>query len=64
LPRDLPFAVEHRGFDPHHPWDSLVLAGELLDAASGAARPARLIPLGGTILRRVTFPMQATGEAP
>lgn len=62
LPRDLPFAVEHHGFDPHHPWDSLVLAGELLDAASGAARPARLIPLGGTILRRVTFPVLSSGE--
>ena len=64
LPRDVPFAVEHHSFDPHHPWGSLVLAGELLDAASGAACPARLAPLGGTILRRVTFPIQATGEAP
>ncbi len=62
LPRDLLFAVEHRGFDPHHPWDSLALAGELLDAASGAARPARLVPLGGTILRRVTFPVPTIGE--
>ncbi len=62
LPRDLLFAVEHRGFDPHHPWSSLALAGELLDAASGTARPARLVPLGGSVLRRVTFPMLASGE--
>ena len=55
-------SVEHRGFDPHHPWSSLALAGELLDAASGAARPARLVPLGGSVLRRVTFPMLASGE--
>jgi hypothetical protein len=63
LPRSLLFSVEHHGFDPHHPWGSLVLAGELLDAASGAARPVRLVPLGGTILRRVTFPMRASGES-
>ncbi len=63
LTRDLPFAVERHGFDPHHPWSSLVLAGELLDAAGGAAHPARLVPLGGSVLRRVTFPIQASGES-
>jgi hypothetical protein len=60
LPSAPRFTVEHHPFDPHHPWDTLALAGELPDAASGAARPARLAPLGATILRRVTFPMRAS----
>jgi hypothetical protein len=63
LPRDPLFTMERQRFDPHRPWDSLALAGEMLDTASGAAQPARLVPLGGTILRRVTFPMWASGES-
>ena len=49
-------------FDPSHPWDSLTLRGDLLDSSGGEARPVRLIPLGGSILRRVTFPRSSTGE--
>ncbi len=62
LPRSPIFSLEQQRFDPGHPWDSLTLRGDLLDSSGGEARPARLIPLGGSVLRRVTFPMLASGE--
>ncbi len=43
------FSLEQGIFDPQHPWESLGLRGQL----SGS--PVRLAPMGGTILRQVTF---------
>ncbi len=48
------FTLERRPFDPSRPFDSLLLTGDLLDPG-GKPRPARLVPLGASILRRVTF---------
>jgi hypothetical protein len=62
LPRSPIFSLEQQRFDPSHPWDSLTLRGDLLASSGGEARPVRLIPLGGSVLRRVTFPRVSTGE--
>ena len=62
LPRNPIFSPERHLVEPSHPWDSLALRGELLDPSSGEAHPVRLIPLGGSILRRVTFPKSSTRE--
>lgn len=43
------FSLEEGVFDPQHPWESLALHGLL----SGS--PVHLAPMGGTILRQVTF---------
>jgi len=48
------FTLEHRPFDPSRPFDSLLLTGALLDPG-GNLHPVRLIPLGASILRKVTF---------
>jgi hypothetical protein len=48
------FTLERRPFDPSHPFDSLSLTGMLIDPG-GNPCPVRLIPLGASILRRVTF---------
>jgi DUF1680 family protein len=48
------FTPERRPFDPSCPFDSLSLTGALLDP-DGNPHPVRLIPLGGSILRKVTF---------
>ena len=48
------FTLEQRPFNPDRPFDALALTGALYDPA-GNPRPARLIPLGGSILRKVTF---------
>ncbi|MBN1261265.1 MAG: glycoside hydrolase family 127 protein [Anaerolineae bacterium] len=50
-----PFALERAPFDPAHPWQSLALVGKLWDETAGTLRSVRLLPLGATILRRVTF---------
>ena len=48
------FTLERRPVDPSRPFDSLSLTVALLDPG-GNPYPARLIPLGGSILRKVTF---------
>jgi DUF1680 family protein len=48
------FTLEHHPFDLSHPFDSLSLTGNLL-TSSGIPYPAQLIPLGASLLRRVTF---------
>jgi uncharacterized protein len=48
------FTLERRPFDPSRPFDSLYLTGALLDP-EGNPHPVRLIPLGASILRKVTF---------
>jgi len=48
------FTLERRPCDPSRPFDSLSLTGALLDP-DGTPHPARLIPLGGSLLRKVTF---------
>lgn len=57
------FTFECSQFDPSRPWDSLILAGELYQNTDGSAVPVRLTPLGGTILRRVTFPWRAKASS-
>lgn len=54
LAPDSNFTLERRPFNPARPFDSLSLAGTLLDP-KGNPRPVRLIPLGASILRKVTF---------
>jgi len=44
------FSLEQEPFDPQRPWDTLALSAQL------AGSPARLVPMGATILRQVTFP--------
>jgi hypothetical protein len=48
------FTLEKRPFSPSRPFDSLALTGALL-GPNGNLVPARLIPLGGSLLRKVTF---------
>jgi hypothetical protein len=48
------FTLEYRPFDLSIPFDSLSLTGDLL-TPNGKTVPARLIPLGASILRWVTF---------
>jgi DUF1680 family protein len=48
------FTLEKRPFDPSRPFDSLLLTGELLDPGKNPL-PVHLIPLGASILRKVTF---------
>jgi DUF1680 family protein len=48
------FTLERRPFDPSRPFGTLSLTGALLDP-DGNLHPAQLIPLGGSILRKVTF---------
>lgn len=56
LPQGAVFAVEHSPFDAERAWQSgPTLVGEMLQGASGQAVATRLVPLGGTVLRQVTF---------
>lgn len=48
------FTLERRPFDSSHPFDSLTLTGALLDPG-GNLIPAQFIPLGRSILRKVSF---------
>ena len=48
------FTLERRPVDPSRPFDSLALMGDLF-TPGGNPVPARLIPLGASILRKVTF---------
>ena len=48
------FTLEHSVFDPSQPFDSISLKGSLFDT-HGNLHPVQLIPLGRSILRRVTF---------
>jgi DUF1680 family protein len=50
--REQTFSLERGSFDPQHPWESLALSGDL------SGRQVRLVPMGGTILRQVTFAIQ------
>lgn len=50
------FTLERRAFDPGAPWNCLTLTGELCDVTDMTSELTHLVPLGGTILRRVTFP--------
>ncbi|HNO94302.1 MAG TPA: glycoside hydrolase family 127 protein, partial [Anaerolineales bacterium] len=47
------FTLEQNPLDPSDPFSSLTLRGNLLN--DGHSYPVQLIPLGGSILRRVTF---------
>jgi hypothetical protein len=50
------FQLERGAANPGHPWETdLALTGSLLDATTQRVVPARLIPLGSSILRQVTF---------
>jgi hypothetical protein len=55
---DQPFTLERASFDPERSWHTLSLVGKLWDVSTRALRPVRLLPLGATILRRVTFQTQ------
>ncbi len=55
LPSRVSFDVVRRPFDPSRPWDALTLEGSLVDLSNGELKRVRLSPLGGSILRRVTF---------
>jgi DUF1680 family protein len=48
------FTLEQHPFDPTRPFRSLTLKGELI-ALDSSLVPVRLIPLGGSILRKSTF---------
>ncbi len=48
------FTLEKSPFDASRPFDSLLLTGELLDPGKNPL-PVHLIPLGASILRKVTF---------
>jgi hypothetical protein len=48
------FTPEQHPFDPTRPFSSLILKGELI-ATDNSQVPVRLIPLGGSILRKSTF---------
>ncbi len=50
-----PFTLECAAFEAEQPWGALALCGELYDAATHQRQPVRLLPLGATLLRRVTF---------
>lgn len=54
LPPQPDFRLEHHPFDPSHPFASLSLQGTLFDS-NGNPFPIQLLPLGRSILRRVTF---------
>lgn len=54
LPPKPEFTLEHFVFDPSKPFDSLTLKGSMIDTR-GKAHSIQLIPLGKSILRRVTF---------
>ena len=56
LPQGAVFEVEHRPFDAERTWQSgPTLVGEMLQGANGQPAATRLVPLGGTVLRQVTF---------
>lgn len=54
LPPKPEFTLEHFVFDPSKPFDSITLKGSMIDT-HGKAHSIQLIPLGKSILRRVTF---------
>jgi DUF1680 family protein len=54
LPPQPDFKLEHHPFNPSKPFGSLSLQGTLIDI-NGNPRSVRLLPLGRSILRRVTF---------
>ncbi len=49
------YSIERSLFDLDHPWEALALTGSLYDASTQQVKMVRLVPLGGTILRRATF---------
>jgi DUF1680 family protein len=51
------FNLEQGIFDPQRPWESLALCGDL------SGRQVRLVPMGGTILRQVTFIKEGNHDA-
>ncbi|MFZ9935670.1 MAG: beta-L-arabinofuranosidase domain-containing protein [Luteolibacter sp.] len=58
---EIPFEIERvPGGDAGHPWQNppLRLKGRLVDSR-GRQVPVLLVPLGSTVLRRVTFPVAA-----
>lgn len=54
LPPKPEFTLEHFVFDPSKPFDSITLKGSMIDT-HGKVHSIQLIPLGKSILRRVTF---------
>ncbi len=54
LAPQIAFTLERRPLEPSRPFDSLSLTGDLI-TPGGDPYPARLIPLGASILRKVTF---------
>ena len=54
LPPQPEFTLEHVVFDPSKPFDGLTLNVSLIDT-QGNLHTVKLIPLGNSILRRVTF---------
>ncbi len=55
LPAGAFFALQQQPFDPSQPWDSIRLCGLLNDIDSGQKMPVTLVPMGASILRKVTF---------
>ncbi len=50
------FVSEQQSGDPEFAWDSAgALNGLAINASANQLVPIRLVPMGGTILRRVTF---------
>ena len=49
--------------DPKYPWDKspLELVG-MMGKSGGGCQSVRLVPLGTTVLRRLTFPMKIEKE--
>lgn len=63
LPAGADFAFHPGKVDPQNPWDTpLYLSGELLETGSNTLKKVRLVPMGKTVLRRVTFPEKITKD--
>ncbi len=55
LPTDAVFTLRRGRWSRRSPWRTLRLEGALRDLETGADVPVRLVPLGATVLRRLTF---------
>ncbi len=54
-----PFSVKRNSPDHRHPWETAVfLTGKMYDQENKTVREVELRPMGGTILRKITFPMR------
>jgi DUF1680 family protein len=56
IPKHPQFKAIPGTYQDDHPWESWHLSGQLVDQKTGNATEVTLVPMGGTILRQVTFP--------